>query len=101
VNYLVRLRVTTHVTTAVVERLPIPRQEDGPGAFREIAAIARLLARRPDSLASAHLNARVARLYQLASEEFEHLLGTFPLVPREERDAAFRLFASETQRTQR
>jgi len=101
VNYLVRLRVTTHVTTAVVERLPIPRQEDGPGAFREIAAIARLLARRPDWVAARHLNARVARLYQLTSEEFEHLLGTFPLVPREERDATFRLFASETQRTQR
>ena len=38
VNYLVRLRVTTHVTTATVERLPIPTR-DGCAAppCREIA----------------------------------------------------------------
>jgi hypothetical protein len=88
VNYLVRLRVTTHVTTAMVERLPIPRRDDGPRAFREIAALSRLLARRPDPAASARLQALVAGLYQLSAEEFEHILGTFPLIPREERDAA-------------
>ena len=40
VNYLVRLRVTTHVTTTIVERLPVPRRDGarhapgdrGPGA---------------------------------------------------------------------
>src|SRR5262249_25213689 len=31
-NYLVRLRVTTHVTTATVEQLPIPTREDAPAA---------------------------------------------------------------------
>ena len=34
VNYLVRLRVTTHVTTAIVERLPIPTRDDAPAACR-------------------------------------------------------------------
>src|SRR5204862_7402503 len=57
VNYLVRLRVTTHVTTAIVERLPIPRREDAPRAFREIAAVARVLRRRDDQVAAANLNA--------------------------------------------
>ena len=33
VNYLVRQRVATHVTTAIVERLPMPRREQAPGAF--------------------------------------------------------------------
>jgi hypothetical protein len=88
VNYLVRLRVTTHVTTAMVERLPIPRRDDGPRAFREIAALSRLLARRPDPTASARLQALVAALYRLSAAEFEHILGTFPLIPRQERDAA-------------
>ena len=32
VNYLVRLRVTTHVTTATVEQLPIPTPEIAPSA---------------------------------------------------------------------
>ena len=51
VNYLVRLRVTTHVTTGTVEQLPIPTSEAAPAACREIAALARLLARRRDAAA--------------------------------------------------
>jgi len=102
VNYLVRCRVTTHVTTATIEGLPIPRREDAPRAFREIAALARLLGRRPDSAALACLHARVAELYQLSTAEFEHVLGTFPLIPREERDATLRLYiATEPLRTRR
>ena len=97
VNYLVRLRVTTHVTTAVVEGLPIPRQSDAPRAFREVAGLARLLARRADEAASARLQALVAGLYQLSIDEFEHVLGTFPLIAKEEREAALRAFATETQ----
>ena len=92
VNYLVRLRVGTHVTTAIVERLPVPQQKDAPAAFRAIAATARQLARRHDPASLARLNAHVARLYQLSREEFEYLLGTFPLIPREERDLALREF---------
>jgi hypothetical protein len=98
VNYLVRLRVTMHVTTATVEQLPIPTTETAPAACREIAALARLLARRPDRVAFARLNARVAQLYQLSPQEFEHILETFPLIPREERDAALTLFVQTTQR---
>ena len=92
VNYLARLRVTTHVTTAIVERLPLPRPEDAPAAFRDIAASARRLASQADPSSLARLNARVAELYQLSSQEFEHILGTFPLVSRDERDRALREF---------
>jgi hypothetical protein len=92
VNYLVRLRVTTHVTTATVEQLPIPTIDAAPAACREIATLARLLARRHDPAALACLNARVATLYQLSVAEFEHILGTFPLIPLEEREAALRCF---------
>ena len=98
VNYLVRLRVTTHVTTAIVERLPIPRREDAPRAFREIATLARVLGRRDDRAAVARLNALAARLYQLTPAEFEYVLATFPLVPAGEREAALRAYATETRR---
>src|SRR5439155_852818 len=56
VNYLVRLRVTTHVTTATVEQLPIPTAEAAPAAFREIAALARLMSHGPNAAAFARLN---------------------------------------------
>jgi len=101
VNFLVRLRVTTHVTTATVERLPIPTAESAPAAFREIAALARLLGRHHDAEAFARLNARVAELYQLSAAEFEHVLSTFPLIPIDERELALRTLATETRRAQR
>jgi hypothetical protein len=91
-NFLVRLRVTTHVTTAIVERLPIPPLDQAEPRFREICALARLLAKRPSPRASACLNACVARLYGFTAAEYEHVLGTFPLVPREEREQCFQEF---------
>lgn len=92
VNYLVRLRVATHVTTAIVERLPLPEERNAPAAFRDIAAIARSLARRPEASSFARLNACVAMLYRLSPDEFAHVLDTFPLVPITNREEALRTF---------
>jgi hypothetical protein len=92
VNYLARMRVTTHVTTAIVERLPIPREDQARSAFGEIAATARLLSRRHDEGAWARLNAAVARLYQLSNDELAHVLGTFPLVDAGDRVEVTRLY---------
>jgi Eco57I restriction-modification methylase len=91
-NYLVRLRVTTHVTTAAVEQLPVPTTESAPSTARAIGALARHLARRPDRAALATLNARVAELYQLGAGEFEHILDTFPLIAAGERQEALNVF---------
>jgi hypothetical protein len=98
VNYLVRLRVTTHVTTGIVEGLPMPTLETAPATMREIGAFSRLLARRFDSNVFAELNARVAALYQLTREEFVCVLGTFPLVPEIDRHRALTCFDERTQR---
>jgi hypothetical protein len=92
VNYLVRLRVTTHVTTATVERLPIPVAKGAPAMFKEIATLGRLLSRRFEREAFATLNARVAKAYQLSRDEFRHILDTFPLVAAEDRNAALSEF---------
>ena len=94
VNYLVRLRVSTHVTTAIVEQLPLPTRDTDPRACREIAALARRLVRHDDRAALARLNALVAMLYQLTNEELARILDTFPLVPQGDRDAAMREFLS-------
>jgi hypothetical protein len=92
VNYLTRLRVTTHVTTGIVERLPIPSTLAAGSSLGFIAACARLLARRDAAEVQAALEARVARLYQLSEAEFSHVLDTFPLVPMDERAAALQAF---------
>ena len=91
-NFLVRLRVSTHVTTAIVERLPVPTREQAPTAAREIAGLARVLSRRRNPVAHACLQARVAALYQLTRDEFAYVLSTFPLVPEEVRRAALDAF---------
>jgi hypothetical protein len=92
VNFLVRLRVSTHVTTAIVEGLPVPREEAGVDSVREVAALARLLARRDDGVARRRLNVLAARLYRLTSEEYAHVLSTFPLLPEAERRLTFQEF---------
>ena len=96
VNYLVRIWVATHVTTSIVERLPIPGEDQAGPSFREIARWAHALSRRDDSGLWSALNARVAELYDLNEEQFAHVLSSFPLVPREDRDDALRVFQRRT-----
>ena len=43
-NYLVRLNVTTHVTTALMARLPVPKPSRRSDEFRGLADLARGLA---------------------------------------------------------
>ncbi len=92
-NYLVRLRVGTHVTTSIIGRLPVPRPPGDSAVFRTIAALsARLSAEPDDRAAAAQLQARVARLYGLDESELAHVLGTFPLVDAGERARAMEAY---------
>lgn len=92
VNFLVRLRVSTHVTTAIVERLPVPVEADLGGHGDNVVAAAHTLAGAPDVRAFAFLNAAIARAYQLRTDELEHVLDSFPLIPVEERTAVLKTF---------
>jgi Eco57I restriction-modification methylase len=85
-NYLIRARVTTHVTATMMARLPVPRPPAHSAAFHELVTLARSLARtgidaNPD--AYARLNAVVAALYQLTPEDYGAIVDTFPLLPAE------------------
>jgi hypothetical protein len=92
VNYLVRRRVTTHVTTAIVERLPVPSVADlGPWAG-VLADAGEHLAHGASDDVTVRMNARVAAVYQLSSAEFRHLLDTFPLVDARLRDRMLECF---------
>jgi N-6 DNA Methylase len=107
-NYLVRLRVTTHVTTALVGRLPMPRPlRDGP-AFALLATGARALeqlARETTPLSRslgaaafersawwARVQVCAAREYGLSRDDLEHVLSTFPLVDPSARRAVIEGF---------
>jgi hypothetical protein len=92
VNYLARLRVSAHVTTAIVERLPIPTEEDAGRSFGAIVSTAARLMRRFELGGWARLNATVARLYQLTADELRYLLGTFPLIAEPERACVLERF---------
>jgi hypothetical protein len=92
-NYLVRARVGTHVTTAIIDRLRVPKPERESSAFREIAGLAARLAVTPlDAAAGARLQALAATLYGLNRSDFSRVLETFPLVARADRAAALSAF---------
>lgn len=92
VNFLVRMRVTTHVTTAIVERLPIPREDQLAETADDLVAAAHHLSHDHNVALFARLNAQVAKIYQLRESEFAHVLDTFPLIDRVERDVMFAEF---------
>jgi Eco57I restriction-modification methylase len=94
-NYLIRMRVGTHVTAATVARLPVPRPAPGDPVFQKVAEISRGLRRKSDSRALARLNVLVAGLYGLSHVQFARVLETFPLVPAAERTAAVGMFARQ------
>jgi len=92
-NYLVRLRVGTHVSSGIIDRLPVPAPRRDAPRFREIVELSTSLATRPLEIgAYARLQALAAREYGLESSQFHHILDTFPLVPLSERDAALAAF---------
>jgi len=92
-NYLVRMRVGTHVTVAIMERLPVPRPPTDSAAFLNIVALTSRVMTTPKSeQAAAEIQAAVAHLYQLSSADFQHVLDTFPLVPLSDRQAAMQCF---------
>jgi hypothetical protein len=94
-NYLIRMRVGTHVTAAIVARLPVPKPTVGSPAFRRVVAFARQLAHEYSLPTAARLNVAVARLYGLTDRQFSRVVDTFPLVDARERAEALRLFVED------
>jgi hypothetical protein len=93
-NYLVRMRVSTHVGASLIEQLPVPRPSRDSAAFTSISTLARRLAANPaDEAAAATLQAAVAHLYGLDAAAFAHVLATFPLIDPAVRAAALKAFS--------
>jgi Alw26I/Eco31I/Esp3I family type II restriction m6 adenine DNA methyltransferase len=108
VDYLIRQRITTHLSFFFIYNIPIPRINDKDIVIRA----AKLICTTPefDDLAKevglesgvtnpeerveirAELDAMVAHLYGLTYEEFQHILGTFPIVKDQVKDRALEKF---------
>ncbi len=100
-NYLVRMRVTTHVTAAIMAKLHVPLAPSGSEEFRRLVSLARALARPGSSVevhpAFAEAQGLAARLYRLSEDEFAHVLGTFPLVPPAVRQTSLDAYGREAR----
>jgi hypothetical protein len=95
-NFLVRLRVSTHVTLALMERLPVPRPLEESTLFRELSALARQLSSADADCTRdpryARLQALAARAYGLTRADFDYVLTRFPLIDADTKQAAARYF---------
>lgn len=81
-NFLVRMWVTTHVTTRILARLPVPALGAGSAEFESLAGLA-LAVRDGDGERDgryAAAQACAARAYGLDAGEFARVLDSFPLV---------------------
>ena len=91
-NYLVRQVMTTHLGSATVEALRVPKPRYESRLFDQIVALSHRLRSPRADLTHAQLQALAARCYGLAENEFAHVLTTFPLIEAEERSAALEKF---------
>ena len=91
-NYLVRQVMTTHLGSATVEALRVPKPRYDSSVVVEIVELARRLRVAPSEADHARVQALAARCYGIAEDEFAHVLSTFPLVDAAERRSALEEF---------
>ena len=93
-NYLVRQVMTTHLGSATVEALRVPKPRYDSPLFEEIVEMAHQLRKGHVDIVHARVQALAARCYGLTEDEFAHVLSTFPLVDSSERRGALEKFRS-------
>ena len=85
-----------------MSRLPVPLVNPERPEFARLRTLTQTLMRSSDveNAAEYHeLQAIAARLYGLSAADFEHVLGTFPLIPEAVRLAAYKRFTLVTDET--
>ena len=90
-NAIVRMLMGGHVTTSLVESLPVPAWTGSEEQIR-VAQLARELERTSPSEIWAQLQATAARLYCLTADELTRVLEMFPLMPANERALVAKAF---------
>ncbi len=98
-NYFIRMRVSTHVSAGIIDRLRAPLPQRHSRRFREIVDLSAALEEAGLSAGSegrfedgARLQALVAMEYGVTPAQLQHILSTLPLLPQRDRDAALSSF---------
>jgi hypothetical protein len=91
-NYLVRQVMTTHLGSATIENLRVPRPRYDSPAFMQIVELTTMLEKDESPGAQGRLQALAAWCYGLAEIDFAHVLSTFRLVPEAVRNEALEEF---------
>jgi hypothetical protein len=99
-NFLIRLRVSTHVTTAIAAALPVPRPARDTPLHDSLLRCARRLAigGRDANEFEAEAQASAAIAYGLDAQAFAYVLSTFPLVDAAARERALDAFSRRARR---
>ena len=95
-NYLIRQVMTTHLGSSTVEAVRVPRPVPGSPMFESVADLSQHMTLHADAIAHARLQALAAHCYRLTSDEFAHVLTTFPLLDTSERSSALAEFRRST-----
>jgi hypothetical protein len=91
-NYLVRQVMTTHLGSATVEALRVPRPLPDSPLFEEVVELAHELRGAHAARTHARAQALAAVSYGLTGDEFAHVVSTFPLVDPVDRRGALEEF---------
>ncbi len=85
-NYLVRLQVTTHVTTALMSRLPVPQPARDSRAFDRLVALAKRIAKRGIGTIRAPTTPSSTQsppsCTAITPDQYAFILDSFPLIQR-------------------
>jgi hypothetical protein len=99
-NFLIRLRVNTHVTVSLMSKLPVPVVRRGHPLYGRFLSLSRALLKATTPVEEmeeyAEMQALAALAYGLTEEEFERVLETFPLIEVAIRREALRRFLALT-----
>lgn len=91
-NYLVRQVMTTHLGSATVEALRVPKPRYDSPLFEAVVGLAHDLRKAHTDILHAQVQGLAARCYGLTEDELAHVLTTFPLIDPSERRLALEEF---------
>jgi hypothetical protein len=94
-NAIVRMWMGSHVTTSLVESLPVPRRKGSALERRIVRLSQRLRTGRATAHTEATLQGAVARFYELDVGTFRSLLEGFPRVSGKDRERAAEALADD------
>jgi hypothetical protein len=92
-NALARMLMGSHVTTSLVEQLPVPPLAGAEDRCRRIARLTQRLSRATVPRVEAAVQAEVALLYKLKVDEYQIILERGCRLTPDQRNAALAAFA--------